>query len=71
MIAVHGPSPEEPHFSYELESLASEEIRADHGRTWDRTKRIEAINACLCTSFKRQKVRFGIAAPGLVETVIK
>lgn len=71
MLAIHGPPPEEPHFSYELESLASEEIGADQGRTWDRTKRIETINACLCASFERQRVRFGIAAPALVETVLK
>jgi hypothetical protein len=70
VLAVHGPSPEEPHFGYKLESLPSEEIMAERGeRSWDRTKRIEAINACLYASFEKQKVRFALAAPALVMTL--
>ena len=70
MFAFDGPQPEVPHFGYELESLPSEAIEADRGRSWDRTERIEAINACLKASFEKQGVRVGLAAPGLVETII-
>jgi hypothetical protein len=72
MVAFDAPQPEEPYFAYELESLPLEEIEPElaGGRSWDRTERIETINACLTDSFEEQGVRVGLTAPGLVETVI-
>jgi hypothetical protein len=80
MIAFDGPQPEEPYFAYDLQSLPSEEIETttvwpdspilDDARSWDRTERIETINACLNASFEKQEVRVNLAAPALVETVV-
>lgn len=68
VLKFDGPQAEEPYFGYEIASLPAEEVPYEgpgKGRSWDRTERIDSINACLCASFDEQQVRAILAAPAL------
>ena len=57
VIVFDGPQTDEHHLTYEIVSLPSEEVGDPDGRTWNRTNRVEQIEACLIKSFDEQGVR--------------
>ncbi len=69
VTAFDAPQPEHLYFHYELVSLPSEEIAADEGRAWDRSKRVDATNSCLFASFDKQGVTVFLSSPALVEKI--
>ncbi|WP_156839919.1 hypothetical protein [Novosphingobium aquimarinum] len=57
VFAFDAPQTDERHLSFKVASLPHEEVDDPNGRTWNRTKRVERIEACLLNSFDEQGVR--------------
>ena len=67
MTRFDGPQPKHKHFGYELTPFAIDEVKAERAgyRAWDMTRRVRAVEACLCSSFASQGVYADIHSPAL------